>query len=263
MVFRRLRIVRAFVLLLIAFATSALVRAQDSSPNLIPNGGFESPGLPDHLDMLLLTNGSTYVSGWTVINDGVGQPPFYGNTDLNDAVLNGEYGLVLNQESGVRTMFRASRGEFYELSLWLRPDDCNGCETPAPLRVTISGSVYEIPIVSGWSHQKVQFFATNSVNLLELYNPASPRDFKRWTIDDVAVRKVPGAVVGARLLPVVTIEGTIGARYQIQAAGGLNEPFWITLTNLVLSNSPTFFLDTNTLSSGAPPRRIYRAIRVP
>jgi hypothetical protein len=254
--------VRTKLLLVLVLTTSAFLHGQGVGPSVVLNGGFESPGLPPGQDILYLTNGSTYVSGWTVIDDGVGQPPFYGNTDLNDAVLNGEYGLVLNQESGIKTTFRAQVGAFYELSLWLRPDDCPGCQTPAPLRVTISGNATPLPIVSGWSFQTLQFYASNSVNTLELFNPASRSDYKRWTLDDVAIREVPGAVMGARLQPVVTVEGTVGARYQIQWASNLNAPIWTTLTNIVLSNSPSFFLDTNSFNPGAPPQRVYRAVRV-
>jgi hypothetical protein len=256
--------VRTCVLLIIALslATPTLVRGQNLNPNVILNGGFESPGLPDDQDMMLLTNGSTYVSGWTILNDTVGQPPFYGNTDLNDAVLSGEYGLVLNQGSGVKTIFRTEIGAFYELGVWLRPDDCLSCDSPAPLRVTINESSLSFQQISGWSYQTVQFFATNSINTLELFNPSSPRDFKRYTIDDVAIRKVSGALLTAQLQPVITVEGTIGAKYQIQSANTLTSPIWTTITNLVLSNSPTFFMDTNSYAPGAPFQRIYRAVRV-
>lgn len=248
------------VVLLIGFASMVLLRAQ----NVLPNGGFEYPGLPSGERVRFLTNGSTFVSAWTVIDDGVGERPFYGTRALNDAVLNGSYGLVLNQESGVRTTFRAEPGAFYELSLWLRPDDCRGCVTPAPLVVTISGNSFSLPLVAGWSYQTVQFYATNSVNTLELYNPASTPDYKRYTIDDVSIAKVPGAVLGAILRPVITIEGTIGAKYQIQAANDLQSPLWQTLTNLTLSNSPSFFLDVRPPNSGGPlTKRIYRAVRIP
>ena len=247
--------VRTYVLLLLMLATAAGSNAQ----NVLSNGGFELPGLPAGVNRLFLTNGSTFVSGWTVVDDGVGQPPFYGNTELNDAVLNGEYGLVLNQESGVSTAFRAEVGAFYEVGLWLRPDDCSGCVTPAPLRVTISGNAVYLPIVEGWSYQTVQFYATQSRNTLQLYNPASTSDYKRYTIDDVVIQKLTGAILSARLLPVVTIEGTIGSRYQIQSATNLNATLWTTLTNLTLSNSPTLFIDTSNLGRF----RIYRAVRVP
>jgi hypothetical protein len=255
-------LVRTYAFIIVAFAASVLLQAQLAQPNLLPNGGFESPGLPSNQDMLLLTNGSTYVSGWTVIDDGVGQPPFYGNTDLNDAVLNGEYGLVLNQGSGVRTTFRTEFGSFYELSLWIRPDDCMSCQNPAPLQVTIGGASYLIPQLPGWTYQTIQFFATNRLSTLQLFNQSSPRDYKRYTIDDVAIRKVDGGILTVRLAPVVTVEGTIGAKYQIQAATNLTAPVWTTLTNLTLSNNPTFFMDTNNLSPAATRTRVYRAIRI-
>jgi hypothetical protein len=255
------RIIALVLIALITSSASVAVRAQELSPNLILNGGFELPGLPANTNILYLTDGSTYISGWTAINDTAGQPLFYGNTDLNDAVLNGEYGVVLNQGSGLRTTFRTEFGLFYELGLWLRPDDCNGCRTPAPLRITLNGTVLTLPIESGWSYQAIQFFSTNSVNTVELFNQSSTPDFKRWTIDDVSVRKVQGALLGVRLQPVVTIEGTIGAKYQIQAATNLHAPLWTTLTNITLSNSPTLFLDTN--FTGNLQQRVYRAIRVP
>jgi hypothetical protein len=250
--------VRTYVFLLLAFCaigTSPLSRAQ----NLLRNGSFEFPGLPPGENQRFLTNGNTYVSGWTVIDDGVGQPPFYGNTELNDAVFSGEYGLVLNQGSGVRTTFRAEVGEFYEVSLWVRPDDCPGCSTPAPMRVSVGGNVVSLPVEEGWTRQKIDFQASRSLNVLELFNPASPSDYKRYTIDDVVIQKLTGAILSARLMPVVTIEGTVGARYQIQSATSLTAPLWTTLTNLTLSNNPTLFIDTSNLGRF----RIYRAVRVP
>jgi len=253
--------VRTNALIILTFS-SVLLNAQLAEPNLLPNGGFESPGLPSNQDMRLLPDGSTFLPGWTVIDDGVGQQPFYGNTDLNDAVLNGEYGLVLNQGSGVKTTFATQFGSFYELSLWLRPDDCMSCDSPAPLEATIAGTTYHLTQLSGWSFQTIQFVATKRLSTLELFNPSSPRDFKRYTIDDVAIRKVNGAILTARLAPVVTVEGTLGAKYQIQAATNLTAPVWTTLTNLTLSNNPTFFLDTNSYTPSAPLNRVYRAIRV-
>ena len=252
----RLASVRTYLILLVALLTMVGLNAQQ---NVAANSGFESPGLPDQVNLMYLTNGSTFIPGWTVIDDEVGQPSFYGNTELNDAVLNGEYGVVLNQGSGMRTTFRAEPGAFYEVGMWIRPDDCLSCDSPAALRVTISGDVYFVPPVSGWSYRTVEFVPTRSLNTLELFNPSSPRDFKRYAIDDVTIRKIPGALLSARLEPVVTVEGTIGAKYQIQSANSLDAPAWTTLTNLVLSNSPTFFLD---LSKSTNRFRVYRAVRV-
>jgi hypothetical protein len=37
---------------------------------------------------------------------------------------------------------------------------------------------------------------------------------------------------------------------------------WTTLTNLTLSNNPTFFMDTNSYTPRAPFQRVYRAVRI-
>jgi hypothetical protein len=116
--------------------------------------------------------------------------------------------------------------------------------------------------LSGWSYQTIQFVATAPVMTLDLINPSSTPDYKRYTIDDVAIRKVPGAVLTARLAPIVTVEGMLGAKYQIQSATNLTAPMWTTLTNLTLSNNPTFFMDTNSYTPGAPFQRVYRAVRI-
>jgi hypothetical protein len=255
-------LVRTYALFMLALTTSAFLHGQSGGQNLLPNGGFEVPGMPANQNMQLLTNKSTFVPGWIAIDDGVGQPPFYGNTDLNDAVLNGEYGIVLNQGSGLKTSFPTDVGAFYEFSIWLRPDDCLSCDTPAPLRVNISGTVYHLALASGWTFQTIQFVSAAPVNTLEIFNPSSPRDYKRFSIDDLAIRKVPGAILSAQLRPVVTVEGILGAKYQIQSATNLTAPMWTTLTNLTLSNNPTFFMDTNSFTPSAPFHRIYRAVRI-
>lgn len=58
--------------------------------------------------------------------------------------------------------------------------------------------------------------------------------------------------------PVLTIQGTVAARYQIEAASSLPAPNWSVLTNLVLPTSPYTFTDTT--SSG---NRFYRVVGIP
>src|SRR5688572_6762030 len=169
--------------------------------NLLSNGGFELPGLPGNEPTRSLTNGNTLLSGWTIVDDGVGQPPLYVQLPNSDGIIEGTYGLILNQGSGIRTTFRAEAGAFYELSLWHRPDDCQQCVTPAPLQVSISGTVYTLPIIPGWSQRRVQFWATNSVNTLEIVNPSSPADFKQFGLDEVSIMKVPGVVLNINMYP--------------------------------------------------------------
>jgi sugar lactone lactonase YvrE len=61
------------------------------------------------------------------------------------------------------------------------------------------------------------------------------------------------------------IQGFVGRTYPIRYTTDLTEPRqWITLTNLVLSESPQLWIDTeNDLSSGQPPRRFYQVLGQP
>lgn len=48
--------------------------------------------------------------------------------------------------------------------------------------------------------------------------------------------------------PGIQISGTIGGEYQIQYATNLTSGSWSILTNVVLTNSPFLFFDTNSIS---------------
>jgi len=244
------------------FAWLALL-ATASGQNLILNPGFEQPGLPNNQLTRPLENGGNFIPGWSVLDDAIGEKPYYAQSPNSDAILSGSYGVILNQGSGLKTTFRAEVGSFYELSVWIRPAECLQCSSPAPLEVRIGASTYFLPLVSGWSRQVVQFFATNSVNTLELINASSPSDFKQFGLDDVSLVKQPGALLAARLYPGIVIQGFTGQKYQIQAASSLDDMSWQTLTNITLTNRPFLFFDVdpgNPLET--PPRRIYRAIQV-
>jgi hypothetical protein len=58
--------------------------------------------------------------------------------------------------------------------------------------------------------------------------------------------------------PGIQITGTIGAEYQIQYATNLTNGSWSILTNIVLTNSPFLFFDTDPTSIHAS--RYYRAV---
>jgi len=61
-------------------------------------------------------------------------------------------------------------------------------------------------------------------------------------------------------MPTITIQGTIGAHYELQSSPTLENPTWTALTNFLLPGSPYQFSD------GAPPgagARFYRAIGIP
>jgi hypothetical protein len=252
---------RSLVTLAAAFWITRIVFGQE----IISNGGFELPGLPNNQTQQHLTNGSSFLPGWKVLDDGIGEPLFYAQRPLTEAAFDGGFGVMLNQGSGLTATFRAQPGSFYELALWVRPDDCRQCVTPAPLRVTIAGNVHFLPLVSGWSRQTIQFYATNSINTLELFNPSSTPDAKRFGVDAVSLTKLGGAVLAARFFPGLIIDGVPGAKYQIEAAPNLESITWQTLTNIVIPFSPYLYMDVDLKRPfDYPPRqRIYRATRIP
>jgi hypothetical protein len=235
-----------------------------SAQTLLLNGSFETPGLSANQFRRPLSDGDTFIPAWTVIDDGIGEKPYYAQAPNSDAVSAGSYGLILNQGSGIKTTFRAE-ASFYELAVAVHPGDCKVCVSPAPLRVTINGNSYTLPLTPGWSRQTLQFYTTNSINTLELFNESSPADYKQFGLDDVSITKVKGSLLAFRFYPGVILDGTIGQRYEIQAAPEVSAPFWQTLTNVFLTNSPYIYIEMDPKNPFAeqPKRRIYRAVQVP
>lgn len=71
----------------------------------------------------------------------------------------------------------------------------------------------------------------------------------------------PAATLSLKMYAGLTIEGQTGITYRIEYTSILtNQTLWQTLTDLPLSNSPQFFLDT---TSPFSTRRFYRAVTLP
>lgn len=67
-------------------------------------------------------------------------------------------------------------------------------------------------------------------------------------------------LIDVELYAGINLSGTIGATYQIQCTSDLSAPdSWTTLTNIVLSRSPYFWIDLSSASKG---RRFYRSVFV-
>ncbi|HCL92848.1 MAG TPA: hypothetical protein DIC50_08705 [Verrucomicrobia subdivision 3 bacterium] len=66
-------------------------------------------------------------------------------------------------------------------------------------------------------------------------------------------------IVDIGMVPRLTIVGSIGATHQIQYCTNLNQPQWIVLTNLLVSESPCRFVD---MSAPAASRRFYRVTKL-
>ena len=58
----------------------------------------------------------------------------------------------------------------------------------------------------------------------------------------------------------VSIEGTVGARYQLQSTPALSAPAWTGLTNVLLPESPWLFMDQGVSNRAAS---FYRAVGIP
>jgi hypothetical protein len=230
----------------------------------IANGDFESPGLPGREDFRYLTNGDTFVTGWTVINDGLGEPLYY--VKRTNSVYEGQYAIALNQGSGMQTILATDLGSLYEVSFWIRsqPLGCASCFPPSPLRVTVADVVTNFPVIEGWSYRTVQFIATNATPRLEIFNPSPAGDFRGYVLDDVNVVKLTAPVLDELLYPGIVLTGQVGATFQIQITDNLSNSPWEPLTNVLLPSSPFLFLDIDpTRPFDYPPKRMYRAVQLP
>jgi hypothetical protein len=78
--------------------------------------------------------------------------------------------------------------------------------------------------------------------------------------DDIEVNYV-GPLVSVDVYAGLTITGAVGSTNQIQFVSSLSNTNWVTLTNLVLSQSPYLFFDSST--SARSGSRFYRAVLLP
>lgn len=110
---------------------------------LITNGDFEQPGLSAAIgdqsaNYRYLSNGDTFLPGWTVIDDGTDEMPYLFRSD-RFSTLQGNYSVWLNIGSGVTTTFATVAGRTYELSMLMYESDNNGAGPAAPLQIDVAG----------------------------------------------------------------------------------------------------------------------------
>ena len=187
----------------------------------IVNGDFESPGLPENQSFRYLNSGETFLPGWVVTNDTVGEPPYYAKLPRTNLVHHGRYGVALGQGSGLKTTLSTEVGAVYELSFWLRsqPLDCATCRTPSPLRVTVGGVVTNLAVIEGWSERSVVFTAAGPATELAIFNPSPAGDFKGYGLDDVRVVKIAESAE-FRIVSVGRVdESTLSIRFYAPSPG--------------------------------------------
>jgi hypothetical protein len=175
--------------LLVAIGFGVALIGSSDGQNLVMNGGFESPGVAE---FRFMSDGATNViTGWTVIDDGIGERPYYqaiGRQPMS--VYSGRYGVVLNQGSGISTRFPAVSGTTYELSFWFRPSTAYSVNImPDPVQVRIAGFETTFAPDEAWTNAIFRFTPTASdpVATLEIFNPSPVGDYRIYYIDAVSI----------------------------------------------------------------------------
>ena len=160
--------------MLLAVTAAMQIRAQ----NLVTNGDFESPQYSSPPYYRYLANPSWQpqlgsLPGWTVLDDGVGEPPYLAALPAyTNVVHHGSYGIALNQGSGIRTTVTIQSNTVYQLSYWIK---LQGSVTPSPLEVTVAGAVTDVPVTTNWTRHVSQFTAASTeLAAVVQFNNVSP-----------------------------------------------------------------------------------------
>lgn len=166
--------------------------------NLLSNGGFESPGTVTTYQFL--SNNATSVTGWTVIDDGVGERPYLMNKNrpggnYTNRVVEGIYAMAINQGSGIKTTFPVTAGVTYTLSFQAQKGTTSGYR---PLEVSVAGFNATFTTITGSFQLLTYTFtasATNSAAELRFFNSSPTPDYKTYDIDAVVVEEGSGPSV--------------------------------------------------------------------
>lgn len=244
----------------LALLLAAVATTQIHAQNLVSNGGFESPQYSSPPFYRYLANASWQpqlgtLPGWTVLDDGVGEPPYLAALPAyTNVVHHGSYGIALNQGSGIRTTVAIESNATYRLAFWLT---LQGNSTPSPLQITVAGIVTNVPVSNSWAHHTLEFTAasTDPASLIQFNNISPVGPGKTIGLDEISLVKYPTLQV--RLLPTLILEGQLGRTYRVEYVDALSDTnLWVTLTNLVLPTSPFIVFDPQAV---AGQRRFYRA----
>lgn len=196
----------------------ALYGAGSTHAQGLANGGFESPGFAftDTTDNYreLFNGDSTTLTGWTVIDDGIGFASYVFHS-TRYPVHGGSYAVTLNQGSGLSTTVSLVAGQGYRLTAWMQNAALN--YEPAPLQVSIGGldASWSIPFDdSPYRLMSFDFTAATSdaAAILRLFNGSSAGDFKAYTLDDISLAAVPEPGSGALVLAGLGVLGWMSRR---------------------------------------------------
>ena len=257
-------------LAIVIHATALLFAARSAiSQNLLTNGSFELPGVPDG-QYLGLGPDSTFITGWRTLRAGAEYfvPRKYYNFGVaqdGEAVLDLAYGTA---GGGVAQSFATIQGELYQVSLWAGVLSGIQHGGAANIQVTVGGVTTKISVNTkslfiDWSFHSFSFLATNALTTLTLTTTHSDIGTNAL-VDNVAVYALGTNVVVApqlsiELYPGVRFTGTVGQPYRIDYTASLTTTNWIPLTYVTLPTSPYLFFD---VSSPRSTNRFYRAVLV-
>jgi uncharacterized protein DUF642/thrombospondin type 3 repeat protein len=178
--------------------TTVLSLSSAMAANLLDNGSFESPGTVT--TYLFLSNNATSVTGWTVIDDGIGERSYLMNKNrpggsYTNRVVEGLYAMAINQGSGIKTTFPVTAGVTYTLSFQAQKGTTSGY---TPLEVSVAGLNTTFTTITGNFQLLTYTFtasATNSAAELRFFNSSPAPDYKTYDIDAVVVEEGSGPSV--------------------------------------------------------------------
>jgi hypothetical protein len=180
------------------FSLTLPVHAQ----NLAANGSFESPGFSSFSDFVLLTNGDTSITGWTVGDDGFGEAPFWAKAPTYPT-SDGNYSVFLNQGSSIQTTFAATAGVTYTVAFDYFAGSPGFIADYLPLQLQVAGVSTTFTDISGntsWKSGTYQFTAaaTDANASLRFFNPSQTfTTFAAYGLDNVRLTTAPVPEAGA------------------------------------------------------------------
>jgi len=105
----------------------------------------------------------------------------------------------------------------------------------------------------------VSTVATNEFPASGLVADSTGNLFSTLFVQCVVQKGVGPSVLGLGVFPVLTLDYSVGTRLRIEVTSSLSDSNnWATLTNIIVTSSPQYFVDTN---SALSLRRFYRAVR--
>lgn len=197
--------------------------------NLLANGSFEQPGIPD--GFVALAPGSAELPGWTPVLTGVTwrNPVVAPGSGSTGSAAAGNYLLSLATKGGlgggVRQSFPTVPGKTYRCDFALGTSREKGRRGYASLTVTVAGTAYAFNIFNAsastvWEQKHISFTAQDALTTLT-FASLDDAETSFVNIDDVRVGDCCGNA-DLKITPSVTVEWSCGV---LQSAADPSGPY--------------------------------------